>query len=199
MFTRRAGAGSTEAWRARANGVQIEARRAGAEALIEGQSRDCGGSIGDSLCHCRSQYHAFFFDQKRMHLGVLKTGRSGALVIQVRLQTGLKQADPFWSGPARFATLIHNLARFTAGWLEVAAGLIWRYITASSPNSQWLPCSRADTAKRQPTLRVHEYEYMLCSRADTGHRHKTGGKHFQQIRQPTSRVYEYECMYIRLY
>ena len=48
MFTLRAGAGSAEARRAGANGVWIEARRAGAEAQIEGQSRECGGSIGDS-------------------------------------------------------------------------------------------------------------------------------------------------------
>ena len=48
MFTRRAGAGSAEARRAGANGVWIEARRAGAEARIEGQSGECGGSIGDS-------------------------------------------------------------------------------------------------------------------------------------------------------
>ena len=115
MFTRRAGAGSAEARRARAgsaearragtNGARIEARRAGAEAQIEGQSRECGGSIGDSkmrhchfiapapslkhqglsaLCHCRSRYRAFFFDQKRMRLTrSTKTGRRGALMIQV--------------------------------------------------------------------------------------------------------------------
>ena len=40
MFTRRAGAGSAEARRARANGAWIEAWRAGVD---EGQSRDCGG------------------------------------------------------------------------------------------------------------------------------------------------------------
>ena len=48
MFTCRAGAGSAEAQRARAIGVRIEARSAGAEARIKGQSRECGGSIGDS-------------------------------------------------------------------------------------------------------------------------------------------------------
>ena len=89
MFTRMAGAGSAEARRARTNGAQNEAQRAGAEARIEGQSRECGGSIGDSkmrhcyfiapalsrkhqalsvLCHYRSRYRAFFFDQKCMRL-----------------------------------------------------------------------------------------------------------------------------------
>ena len=87
MFTRRAGAGSAEARRAGANGVWIEAWRTGAEARIEGQSGECGGSIRDSalsfygtctvpelaqalsaLCHLRSRYRTFFFDQKRMRL-----------------------------------------------------------------------------------------------------------------------------------
>ena len=44
MFTRRAGAGSAEARRAGANGARIEARRAGTEAQVEGQSRECTGS-----------------------------------------------------------------------------------------------------------------------------------------------------------
>ena len=83
MFTRRAGAGNAEARRAGANGVQIEARRVGAEAQIEGQSRECGGSIGDSKmwhCHfiapapsCKHQALSALLipisrDQKRMRL-----------------------------------------------------------------------------------------------------------------------------------
>ena len=44
MFTGRAGAGSAEARRARANGAQIEARRVGAEARVEVQSRECTSS-----------------------------------------------------------------------------------------------------------------------------------------------------------
>ena len=39
---------------------------------------------------------------------------------------------------------IRNPARFTAGWLEVTAGLIRQYKTATSPNNQCLPCSRTD-------------------------------------------------------
>ena len=52
-FTRRAGAGSAEAQRAGANGARIEARRAGAEARIEGQNRECGGS---KMRHCHFIY-----------------------------------------------------------------------------------------------------------------------------------------------
>ena len=48
MFTRRAGAGSAEARRAGANRARLEAWRAGAEARIEDQSREYGGSIDRS-------------------------------------------------------------------------------------------------------------------------------------------------------
>ena len=82
MFTRRAGAGNAEARRAGANGAWIEAQRAGAEARIEGLSRECRGSIGDSkMRHCHFIAPALSRITKRCPLSIPISLRSEVHVL----------------------------------------------------------------------------------------------------------------------